>query len=115
MKTKLPLATTIHSAVYILSIAMLFTCSRHDKHKGTPEVPPPTKETPGDQDGFMLDPETQAWWTERANNVLRLSEPLDEISGSSDMSQMKPKDVVAAMMNDGGFYDMMADFTTYWL
>ncbi|MEI6398687.1 MAG: hypothetical protein WCO71_07950, partial [Pseudomonadota bacterium] len=116
MKTKLTLATTIHSAVYILAITMLFTCSRHDKHKDTPAAPPPA-ETPGDKEPteLTLDPETQAWWTERVNYALRLSEPLDDISGSSDFSQMKPKDVVAAMMNDSGFYDMMADFTTYWL
>ena len=116
MKKKLPLATTLHSAVYILSIAMLFTCSRHDKHNDTPAAPP-SKETPHDIESpeLTLDPETQAWWTERVNYALRLSEPMDDISGSSDLSQMKPKDVVAAMMNDGGFYDMMADFTTYWL
>ena len=85
MKTKLPLATTLHSAVYILSIAMLFTCSRHDKHNDTPAAPP-SKETPHDIESpeLTLDPETQAWWTERVNYALRLSEPMDDISGSSD-------------------------------
>ncbi|MEI6399160.1 MAG: hypothetical protein WCO71_10345, partial [Pseudomonadota bacterium] len=116
MKTKHPITTTIHSAVYILSIAMLFTCGSHNKHKGTPATLPP-QDTPGDQEptDLTFDPETQAWWTERVNYTLRLAEPLDSLSGSREFSQMKPKDVAYAMMNDAGYYDMMTDFTMYWL
>jgi hypothetical protein len=116
MKTKRKVATTIHSAVCILSMTLLFTCGSHNKHKGAPAAPP-QKDPPGDQEptDLTFDPETHAWWTERVNNTLRLSEPVDSVSGSSEFSKMKPKDVVAAMMNDAGYYDMMTDFTMYWL
>lgn len=102
--------------VCLLSLSLLLCCGKESKEEGSTPFPAPPK-TPGEEDltELTLDPETHAWWVQRANNSLRLSQPLEELASHREFKDLKPRDVAAKMMDDESFYDMMTDFTMYWL
>lgn len=100
-----------HLTVVILSYLMVFTsCGRkkHDDDTAPPQDPTSLADKP-------MDEETKRWWIAKANNTLRLGQSIHEVADSTDLQKRAPADIAMTLTADPAFYDMMADFSGYWL
>ena len=101
-----PTIFVLCAAAWITSIS---TCGRkHDDDESQPGESTSLADKP-------MDLETKRWWIGKANRAMRLDQPLSEIASLEDLQVLEPKDIAAKLTSDAAFYDMMADFTAYWL
>ena len=97
-----------------------FGCSRKHETDNSEDSnptaePTPTPSAPTLAPDAPMDEETKTWWIQKANNALRLTQPISDVSRIEDLLDLTPNDITDKLIADIGYYDMMTDFTTYWL
>lgn len=104
-------------AVALTLCGFMLGCGKKDKDEEarTPYVPP--TEPKSEPVSVELTGQEKTWWISKANQTLRLGQPLRELKSVSPdtLSGLKMRDAAAAIMDDVAFYDMLTDFSMYWL
>lgn len=62
-----------------------------------------------------IDESAKSWWISKANNSLRLGQPMADLGSMEDLKKLPANEIAAKLASDPAFYDMMADFGSYWM
>ena len=108
----LPLSSHYHRfALCALGYLMITTsCGRkkHDEDATAPQQDTTLVDKP-------MDEETKRWWIAKANNTLRHGQNINDVAAAEDLQKLAPAEAALKLTSDPAFYDMMADFSGYWL
>lgn len=96
---------------YLTPLILATSCGRK-KHHDDDASPPSENTALVDK---PMDEETKRWWITKANATLRLGQPMNDIAGADSLLTLTPAEVTTKLTADPAFYDMMADFASYWL
>ncbi|MCX6117602.1 MAG: hypothetical protein NT027_08680 [Proteobacteria bacterium] len=64
---------------------------------------------------LTMDSDTKRWWISKANRTMRLSKSLQSMKDTAELESLPAEEIIDRMQNTKDFYDMIADFTSYWL
>lgn len=102
-----------HLILMLLGYLMVITSCGRKKHDD--DAPTPPQQSAAPLVDKPMDEETKRWWLNKANNTLRLGQNIHDVVDSQTLQKGSPVDIAMTLTADPAFYDMMADFSGYWL
>jgi hypothetical protein len=99
----------IHSPLCVLLVGLMMVSGCGKKKKAHDAPPTPPKSQP------LVEVVDKEWLVQKSINTLRLGEALPAGQSVGELATLDSRDAALKLMNDDAFYNMLTDFTMYWI